>query len=126
MAAFESTVAFEIDGTMHSFATWSDMSALHAVRHLAKHDRPRRGCEMGQCGACESTVNGAPTRLCQLPSTSLDGCIIATRPGSLDPLGPVSSSAVSPRIRVDQNPNTSQALTPSTRQTRTDKPKNLL
>jgi aerobic-type carbon monoxide dehydrogenase small subunit (CoxS/CutS family) len=86
------TVAFEIDGSKHCFATWSDMSALYAVRYLAKHDRPRRGCEMGQCGACESTVNGAPTRLCQLPSTSLDGCVITTRPGSVDPVGPLSSS----------------------------------
>jgi aerobic-type carbon monoxide dehydrogenase small subunit (CoxS/CutS family) len=94
MAAFEATVAFEIDGSKHCLATWSDMSALYAVRYLAKHDRPRRGCEMGQCGACESTVNGAPTRLCQLPSTSLDGCIITTRPGSVDPVGPLSSSAV--------------------------------
>jgi hypothetical protein len=42
MAALESTVAFEIDGTTHRFATWSDMSALYAVRYLAKHDRPRR------------------------------------------------------------------------------------
>jgi aerobic-type carbon monoxide dehydrogenase small subunit (CoxS/CutS family) len=93
MAAFEATVAFEIDGTTHCFATWSDMSALFAVRYLANHDRPRRGCEMGQCGACESIVNGAQTRLCQLPSTSLDGCVITTRHGSVDPLGPESSSA---------------------------------
>jgi aerobic-type carbon monoxide dehydrogenase small subunit (CoxS/CutS family) len=93
MAAFEATVVFEIDGTTHRFATWSDTSALHAVRNLAKHDRPRRGCEMGQCGACESTVNGTPTRLCQLPSTSLDGCVIVTRPSSVDPAGPLSSSA---------------------------------
>jgi hypothetical protein len=114
MAAFEATVAFEIDGSKHCLATWSDMSALYAVRYLAKHDRPRRGCEMGQCGACESTVNGAPTRLCQLPSTSLDGCIITTRPGSVDPVGPLSSSAVLPPKRTAPSAPTSHAPNPST------------
>ncbi len=76
---FESVVTFEIDGNTHSFATWSDTSALFAIRFLAKHDRPRRGCESGLCGTCESMVNGEPTRLCQLPSTSLEGCHIITR-----------------------------------------------
>ncbi len=79
--AHETTVTFEVDGCAHSFATWSDKSALIAVRYLAKHPRPRRGCEAGLCGACESLVNGQPTRLCQLPSTSLDGCVIQTGSG---------------------------------------------
>jgi aerobic-type carbon monoxide dehydrogenase small subunit (CoxS/CutS family) len=92
MRAVEATVSFEIDGNIHCFATWSDVSALYAVRFLAKHDRPRRGCEMGQCGACESLVNGEPTRICLMPSTSLDGCVITTRHGSRDVAGPLSSS----------------------------------
>jgi aerobic-type carbon monoxide dehydrogenase small subunit (CoxS/CutS family) len=92
MRPFEAIVSFEIDGDAHSFATWSDVSALYAARFLAKHDRPRRGCEMGQCGACESIVNGEPTRICQLASTSLDGCVITTRQGSRDIPGPLSSS----------------------------------
>ena len=81
--AFEREVTFEIDGLRFSFATWSDVSALFAIRFLAKHDRPRRGCESGLCGTCESLVDGQPTRLCLLPSTSLDGASIVSgsRPG---------------------------------------------
>ena len=81
--AFEQEVTFEIDGCRYSFATWSDVSALFAIRFLAKHDRPRRGCEAGLCGTCESLVDGTPTRLCQVPSTSLDGVSIVSgsRPG---------------------------------------------
>ena len=82
-AAFEREVTFEIDGRQFTFATWSDVSALFAIRFLAKYDRPRRGCEAGLCGTCESLVDGRPMRLCQLPSTSLDGVSIVSgsRPG---------------------------------------------
>ena len=81
--AFERDVTFEIDGHTFSLATWSDVSALFAIRFLAKYDRPRRGCEAGICGTCESLVNGEPKRLCQLPSTALDGLTIVSgsRPG---------------------------------------------
>src|SRR3954447_24946964 len=81
--AFERDVTFEIDGRQFSVATWSDVSALFAIRFLAKYDRPRRGCEAGLCGTCESLVDGVPTRLCLLPSTSLDGVSIVSgsRPG---------------------------------------------
>jgi aerobic-type carbon monoxide dehydrogenase small subunit (CoxS/CutS family) len=81
--AFERVVSFEIDGRQFDFATWSDVSALFAIRFLAKYDRPRRGCEAGLCGTCESLVDGEPTRLCLLPSTSLDGVSIVSgsRPG---------------------------------------------
>ena len=75
---FEKEVTFTLDGQSHSFATWSDTSALWAIRFLAKSDRPKRGCEMGECGSCESLVDGARQRLCILPSTNLDGVTITT------------------------------------------------
>jgi aerobic-type carbon monoxide dehydrogenase small subunit (CoxS/CutS family) len=75
---FERTVSFTLDGQPMSFATWSDTSALWAIRYLGRSDRPERGCEVGSCGTCECSVNGAPTRLCQLVSTNLDGCTILT------------------------------------------------
>jgi aerobic-type carbon monoxide dehydrogenase small subunit (CoxS/CutS family) len=81
--AYETDVSFEIDGRRFTFSTWSDVSALFAIRFLAKYDRPRRGCEAGLCGTCESLVDGKPTRLCQMPSTALDGVSIVSgsRPG---------------------------------------------
>ena len=81
--AFERKVSFEIDGRHFTFDTWSDVSALFAIRFLAKYDRPRRGCESGLCGTCESLLDGVPTRLCQVPSTALEGVSIVSgsRPG---------------------------------------------
>ncbi len=75
---FEKDVTFTLDGQSYSFATWSDTSALWAVRFLAKSDRPERGCEMGECGTCESLVDGVPARLCLMSSTTLDGTTIVT------------------------------------------------
>jgi xanthine dehydrogenase YagT iron-sulfur-binding subunit len=75
---FEKEVSFTLDGQRYSFATWSDTSALWAIRFLAKSDRPERGCEMGDCGTCESLVDGTRQRLCIMPSTNLDGLTIVT------------------------------------------------
>ena len=81
--AFERDVSFEIDGAQYAFATWSDVSALFAIRFLAKYDKPRRGCESGLCGTCESLVDGEPRRLCIMASTALDGVSIisGSKPG---------------------------------------------
>jgi aerobic-type carbon monoxide dehydrogenase small subunit (CoxS/CutS family) len=77
-AAFEATVSFTVDDRACTFQTWSDMSALLAIRLIARHPTPRRGCEAGLCGSCESLVNGQPTRLCQMSSTELDGLVVET------------------------------------------------
>ena len=78
--AVEADIAFDVDGTTYAIRTWSDMSALLAIRLIARHDRPRRGCEAGQCGSCESKVDGVVTRLCQLNSLALDGVSVTTGP----------------------------------------------
>jgi len=81
--AFERQVSFDIDGRQFTINTWSDVSALFAIRFIARYDRPRRGCEAGLCGTCESLVDGVPMRLCQMASTALDGVSIVSgsRPG---------------------------------------------
>ena len=54
------------------------MAALKAIREIAGHERPRRGCQEGLCGKCESKVNGQDTRLCITPIGSLMGAVVAT------------------------------------------------
>jgi xanthine dehydrogenase YagT iron-sulfur-binding subunit len=67
-----------VDGEGITITTWTDMSALLALRLSARLAKPRRGCEAGSCGACESLVNGEPTRLCQLRPVLLDGAVVVT------------------------------------------------
>jgi aerobic-type carbon monoxide dehydrogenase small subunit (CoxS/CutS family) len=54
------------------------MAALKAIREIAGHERPRRGCQEGICGKCESKVDGRDTRLCITPIGSLMGAVVAT------------------------------------------------
>jgi len=77
-APVATTVSFTVDGRCVTIETWSDLSALLAVRLIARHPTPRRGCENGLCGSCESLVDGQPTRLCQMRSAELDGRVVVT------------------------------------------------
>ena len=54
------------------------MAALKAIREIAEHVRPRRGCQEGICGKCESKVNGDDTRLCITPIGTLMGAVVVT------------------------------------------------
>jgi aerobic-type carbon monoxide dehydrogenase small subunit (CoxS/CutS family) len=76
--AEELTVHCTVDGDDVTIVTWTDMSALLALRLSGRRGKPRRGCEAGQCGACESTLNGEVVRLCQLRPAVLEGATIVT------------------------------------------------
>lgn len=71
-------VTFTVDGVEFCVDAWPDLSALRTIRDIARHARPRRGCEMGLCGSCESKVDGIEARLCQMTSASLDGVVVET------------------------------------------------
>ena len=40
-------VTFTVDGEEFCVDAWPDLSALRTIRDIARHPRPRRGCEMG-------------------------------------------------------------------------------
>jgi xanthine dehydrogenase YagT iron-sulfur-binding subunit len=76
----EREVTLTVDGHERTATAWSDLSALLFIRLTLRHPTPRRGCEAGTCGSCESMVNGTVTRLCQTLSTDLDGATVLTTP----------------------------------------------
>lgn len=65
----------EVEYTIHVDPT---MAALKAIREVATHTRPKRGCQEGICGKCESKVDGADTRLCITPIGTLAGASVVT------------------------------------------------
>lgn len=67
-----------VDGTEYTIVVDPSMAGLKALREYTMHERPKRGCQEGICGKCESDVNGTPTRLCITPIGELDGAVIAT------------------------------------------------
>lgn len=74
----EVTVELVVDEITYQLRCAASVSALRAIRELAGHPRPRRGCQEGICGKCESLVNGVETRLCTTPIGALDGAVVVT------------------------------------------------
>jgi succinate dehydrogenase/fumarate reductase-like Fe-S protein len=72
------TTTLRIDNIQYAIVADPTMAALKAIREIAEHLRPPRGCQEGICGKCESNVNGVQTRLCITPIGSLDGAVIVT------------------------------------------------
>lgn len=72
------TTTLRVDNIEYSILTDPTMAALKAIREIAEHLRPPRGCQEGICGKCESKVNGVETRLCITPIGTLDGAVIVT------------------------------------------------
>ncbi len=71
-------ITVTVDEVTYTITADPTMAALKALRELAGHDRPRRGCQEGICGKCESDVDGAETRLCITPIGDLDGARVTT------------------------------------------------
>lgn len=79
-ASSPATVVVEltVDEVRYAIECAPDTPALRAIRELAGHPRPRRGCQEGICGKCESSVDGVETRLCITPITALHGRAVTT------------------------------------------------
>jgi isoquinoline 1-oxidoreductase alpha subunit len=71
-------VCLTVDGSEYTMTVDPTMASLKAIREVAGHVRPRRGCQEGICGKCESVVNGVATRLCITPIGTLEGAVIVT------------------------------------------------
>ena len=74
-----------VDEVIYAITADPTMASLKAIREIAEHVRPRRGCQEGICGKCESTVTlpgGEPTmtRLCITPIAALGGATVVTPP----------------------------------------------
>jgi aerobic-type carbon monoxide dehydrogenase small subunit (CoxS/CutS family) len=79
----EVTTNVVVDGVSYAITADPTMASLKAIREIAAHVRPKRGCQEGICGKCESTVTldgGEPTitRLCITPIGTLEGATVAT------------------------------------------------
>jgi xanthine dehydrogenase YagT iron-sulfur-binding subunit len=72
------TTVLTVDDVEYSILADPTMAALKAIREIAEHVRPRRGCQEGICGKCESLVNGEETRLCITPIGTLTGAVVVT------------------------------------------------
>jgi nicotinate dehydrogenase subunit A len=73
-----------------------DMPLLYALRNDLHLHGPRFGCGLGQCGACTVHIDGAATRSCVTPISSVgDGKIVTLEGlGTLDKPHPVQAAFI--------------------------------
>lgn len=74
-------VSFRVNGTARTVDVPTDMPLLWVLRDVLDLKGTKYGCGVSQCGACTVHVNGAPTRSCSVPASSLEGASITTIEG---------------------------------------------
>ena len=74
-------VSFEVNGESVSVDVPADMPVLWVLRDVLGLKGTKFGCGMAQCGACTVHVDGAATRTCVLPVSSVEGARLTTVEG---------------------------------------------
>ncbi len=76
------TINLKVDGASHALMVDDpDMPLLYALRDELGLNNPRFGCGLGQCGACTVHVDGAATRSCVTPLSSVGDSAVTTLAG---------------------------------------------
>lgn len=75
------TVSFSLNGQPVSVEVDPDTPLLWVLREQLGLTGPKFGCGKGLCGACTVHIDGAATRSCILPVSSLEGHQVTTIEG---------------------------------------------
>ena len=81
-----SKYTLSVNGQSRSVDVAPDTPMLWVLRDSLGLVGTKYGCGIGECGACTIHVNGAPTRACQTPVSSVGRSEVTTIEG-LDPAG---------------------------------------
>ncbi|HSM58357.1 MAG TPA: (2Fe-2S)-binding protein [Candidatus Sulfomarinibacteraceae bacterium] len=85
-------ISATINGEPVEFAVLPYRSLLDVLRHELALTGTKKGCDVGDCGACTVILDGKPVNSCLVLGVEIDGCEITTieglhRPdGALHPL----------------------------------------
>jgi aerobic carbon-monoxide dehydrogenase small subunit len=74
-------VAFTLNGEKRELELQPYRSLLDALRNEAGLTGTKKGCDVGDCGACTVIVDGKPLNSCLMLGVEADGCDIVTIEG---------------------------------------------
>jgi isoquinoline 1-oxidoreductase subunit alpha len=71
-------IELSVNGKTHKVDVEDDTPLLWVLRDTIGLTGTKYGCGIAQCGACTVLIDGAPTRSCQVPVSSLVGRSVTT------------------------------------------------
>ncbi len=74
-------VSLTINGQSHALVIDPRTSLLDTLREHLKLTGTKKGCDLGQCGACTVLVDGRPVNACLTLSVRLEGKAVTTIEG---------------------------------------------
>jgi carbon-monoxide dehydrogenase small subunit len=86
------SIKLRINGEPHELEVEPYRSLLDMLRNEAGLTGTKKGCDVGDCGACTVIVDGKPLNSCLMLGVEADGCDVVTiegiqpAPGRLHPL----------------------------------------
>ena len=74
-------VQFKLNGRPVSCEVEPNQTLLDMLRHRFRITSVKRGCELGECGACTVLINGEPACSCLVLAPQVDGAEVLTVEG---------------------------------------------
>ena len=71
-------VSFSLNGTGHCVEADTRWTLLYLLREEFGLTGTKRGCDMGECGACTVLLDGLPVNACQVLVASVSDCKVTT------------------------------------------------
>jgi len=92
----EVAIALRVNGVEHRLRVDVRVTLLDALRDLLKLPGTKKGCELGQCGACTVLLDGSRINACLTLAVMAEGRAITTIEGlaSGDTLHPVQAAFI--------------------------------
>lgn len=84
-------VKLVINGEPLELAVMPYRTLLDALRHEAGLTGTKKGCDVGDCGACTVIVDGQPINSCLMLAVEADGCAVETVEGLQDATGALNA-----------------------------------
>ena len=75
------TVRVTINGEAHELSPAPYRSLLDVLRNELALTGSKKGCDVGDCGACTVFLDGKPVCSCLVLATEVDGCTVTTIEG---------------------------------------------
>lgn len=74
-------ITLKINGEERRFHVEAEETLLHVLRERAGLTGAKKGCDLGECGACTVIVDGRAVNSCCMFAVQADGCCVETIEG---------------------------------------------